>query len=92
MHRYLKIAKAAVLQDRNAWEFVSKTATATVEGGLSLGGDAENDVEMLRYVGLGVAMRNAKPPALAAADVVVGSNDEDGVAEAVRTYVLTDVQ
>ena len=46
------------------------------------------DVEMLSLVGLGVAMGNAKPPARAAADVVVGTNDEDGVAEAVQSYVL----
>ena len=46
------------------------------------------DVEMLSLVGLGVAMGNANPPARAAADVVVGTNDEDGVAEAVQRYVL----
>ena len=51
-------------------------------------GDAENDVEMLQLAGVGVAMGNAKPPARAAADVVVGTNDEDGVAEAVTRYVL----
>ena len=43
---------------------------------------------MLSLVGLGVAMGNANPPARAAADVVVGTNDEDGVAEAVQSYVL----
>ena len=43
---------------------------------------------MLSLVGLGVAMGNAKPPARAAANVVVGTNDEDGVAEAVQSYVL----
>ena len=46
------------------------------------------DVEMLSLVGLGVAMGNANPPARAAADVVVGTNDEDGVAEAVQSYIL----
>ena len=51
-------------------------------------GDAENDVEMLGLVGLGVAMGNANPLARAAANVVVGTNDEDGVAEAVQRYVL----
>ncbi|GAB4813524.1 hypothetical protein N2152v2_000570 [Parachlorella kessleri] len=51
-------------------------------------GDGENDVEMLGLVGLGVAVGNAGSKARAAADVVVGSNDEDGVAEAVRKFVL----
>ncbi|GAA4480207.1 HAD family hydrolase [Microbacterium panaciterrae] len=43
-------------------------------------GDALNDVEMLRWAGRGVAMANAEPEALAAADVVTGSNAEDGAA------------
>lgn len=51
-------------------------------------GNAENDVEMLRVAGIGVAVGNATPPALAAADHVVASNDEDGVAEAVERFVL----
>eukprot|EP00199_Chlamydomonas_sp_CCMP681_P002924 CAMPEP_0119104166 /NCGR_PEP_ID=MMETSP1180-20130426/2445_1 /TAXON_ID=3052 ORGANISM="Chlamydomonas cf sp, Strain CCMP681" /NCGR_SAMPLE_ID=MMETSP1180 /ASSEMBLY_ACC=CAM_ASM_000741 /LENGTH=308 /DNA_ID=CAMNT_0007088847 /DNA_START=132 /DNA_END=1058 /DNA_ORIENTATION=- len=51
-------------------------------------GDGENDVEMLQLVGLGVAMGNAAPKACLAADVRVGTNDEDGVAEAIERYVL----
>lgn len=51
-------------------------------------GDAENDVEMLCMVGVGVAMGNAKPPAVEAADHVVATNDEDGVAESVRRFVF----
>ena len=51
-------------------------------------GDAENDCEMLRMVGVGVAMGNARPEAREAADVVVGTNDEDGVAEAIERFVL----
>ena len=43
-------------------------------------GDALNDVEMLRWAGHGVAMPNAEPAALEAADEVTASNGEDGVA------------
>lgn len=43
-------------------------------------GDALNDVEMLRWAGRGVAMANADPEALAAADEVTCSNADDGVA------------
>lgn len=43
-------------------------------------GDAPNDVAMLRWAGLGVAVANAYPAALAAADEVTLSNEEDGVA------------
>ena len=51
-------------------------------------GDAENDVSMLRAAGLGVAMGNATPEALAAADVTVADNDHGGVAEAIRRFLL----
>lgn len=51
-------------------------------------GDGENDVEMLTWAGIGVAVGNAVPAAKAAADYVVGSNDEDGVAEAIERFVL----
>ncbi|MBR3866170.1 MAG: HAD family phosphatase [Butyricicoccus sp.] len=43
-------------------------------------GDADNDVDMLRWVGCGVAMANAPEEVQAAADQVTGTNDEDGVA------------
>ncbi|MCB8944849.1 MAG: HAD family hydrolase [Ardenticatenaceae bacterium] len=51
-------------------------------------GDAENDVEMLQLVGTGVAMGNAVPRLKAVADYVVGSNDDDGVAEAIGRFAL----
>ena len=51
-------------------------------------GDAPNDAAMLKWAGLGVAVENAWPEAREAADVVVPSNDDDGVAEAVRRYLL----
>lgn len=44
-------------------------------------GDGENDKEMLGLVGLGAAMGNAHPACKAAADVVIGTCAEDGVAE-----------
>lgn len=37
---------------------------------------------------LGIAVANAGPRAQEAADVLVSSNDEDGVAEAIKKYVL----
>ena len=43
-------------------------------------GDDTADVEMLQVCGLGAAMGNAIPAVKAAADVVIGSNEEDGVA------------
>ena len=43
-------------------------------------GDNVNDVEMLSWAGRGVAIGNATPEALAAADEVTLTNDQDGVA------------
>lgn len=51
-------------------------------------GDAGNDVEMLTWAGMGVAMGNASAEARAAADYVVPSVDEDGVAVALERFVL----
>lgn len=51
-------------------------------------GDSENDIEMLKAAGLGVAMANSTPEALAAADALTLSNDEHGVAAAIRRYAL----
>lgn len=43
-------------------------------------GDNRNDVEMLRWAGRGVAMGNALPAAIAAADAVSAHHMDDGVA------------
>ena len=51
-------------------------------------GDAYNDVPMLEIAGLGVAMGNSNEAALKAADVVVGDNDHDGIAEVIGRYLL----
>ncbi len=44
-------------------------------------GDDYADIEMLKESGLGIAMGNAIPEVKAAADVVIESNDEDGIAQ-----------
>lgn len=43
-------------------------------------GDSSNDVPMLEYAGLGVAMGNADDEVKAAADMVCGKDTEDGIA------------
>ena len=50
-------------------------------------GDGENDKGMLQYVGFGVAMGSAMPGVKAVADAVTLSNNESGVAEAIRRYM-----
>ena len=51
-------------------------------------GDQHNDVTMLRWAGLGVAMGNASPEIQSVADVVTSHIDDDGVAAAIEQYVL----
>ncbi len=51
-------------------------------------GDSYNDIEMLEYAGLGVAMGNARLEVQIKANVITGTNQEDGVAQALERYVL----
>jgi hydroxymethylpyrimidine pyrophosphatase-like HAD family hydrolase len=52
-------------------------------------GDDMNDLPMIAGAGLGVAMGHAPAPVLAAADLVTGDHDEDGVAMLVDRVLLT---
>jgi Cof subfamily protein (haloacid dehalogenase superfamily) len=52
-------------------------------------GDNGNDVTMIEWAGLGVAMANATPEALAAADWVAPSVAEDGVADLIDRFILS---
>jgi len=51
-------------------------------------GDAPNDIQMLELAGLGVAVGNAWGGTKDHADYVTGTNDEDGVAAAIRKFAL----
>ena len=52
-------------------------------------GDGFNDLSMIRYAGLGIAMANAQEVVKEAADYITLSNEEDGVAAAVERIVTT---
>lgn len=51
-------------------------------------GDDVNDIPLLGWAGLGVAMANAREPVKELAHVVTKSNAEDGAAEAIWRYAL----
>lgn len=53
-------------------------------------GDSLNDLKMIRAAGLGVAMGNAQDVVKSAADWVTGTNDEDGVAELIQTFLTNE--
>lgn len=54
-------------------------------------GNYYNDLTMLTYAGLGVAMDNSPLDVKAAANAVTASNNEEGVRQALVKYVLGDV-
>ncbi len=51
-------------------------------------GDGFNDVSMIEFAGLGVAMDNAHDDVKAIADYVTASNDEDGVCKVIEEFIL----
>ncbi len=51
-------------------------------------GDGFNDLSMIRYAGMGVAMANAQTVVRDSADFITLSNDEDGVAHVVEKFIL----
>lgn len=53
-------------------------------------GDNINDAQMVKNAGLGIMMGNSAPYIKEMADTIVASNNEDGVAEAINKYVLTE--
>lgn len=52
-------------------------------------GDGFNDISMIQYAGLGVAMANAQEKVKDVADyITINSNDEDGIAEVIEKFFL----
>jgi len=53
-------------------------------------GDAENDIEMIQFAGLGVAMGQADETVKSHAKYVAPTHDEDGVADAIEKFILPE--
>ena len=49
-------------------------------------GDSFNDIGMLQYAGIGVAMSNAEEEVKAFADHITSSNNDDGIAAALKHF------
>jgi Cof subfamily protein (haloacid dehalogenase superfamily) len=52
-------------------------------------GNAGNDLSMVQYAGLGVWVDNVSDELRHHADVIVASNNDDGVAEVVERFILS---
>lgn len=50
-------------------------------------GDADNDIDMLQYAGVGIAMGNASEGCKRAADLITKHHDEDGLAYGIREFL-----
>lgn len=68
-------------------EEVARPLEITAEDVVAFG-DMPNDVPMLRWAGLGVAMGNAHPEAIAAANEVTAPNTDDGLARVLERWWL----
>jgi len=51
-------------------------------------GDSQNDLSMIEYAGLGIAMGNASDAVKQKANYVTNSNDNEGVANAIHKFIL----
>ena len=55
-------------------------------------GDNENDISMIEFAGLGVAMGNAEEEVKEIADYITATNEEDGVAKVIEKFIIEKIQ
>lgn len=67
----------------NALKFICDLLNISLDK-TAAAGNADNDVDMIVEARLGVAVKNASPKCLDAADVIVESNDNDGIVELIE--------
>ena len=51
-------------------------------------GDGMNDMQMIKFAGTGVVLANGASELKQCADFIAPSNDEDGVATALRKFII----
>ncbi len=85
--RLLQVVRGGV-DKSTALEKVAARYGVPRQGVMAIG-DAPNDMGMLAWAGLGVAMQNAWEEVRRSAHFVCPTNDDAGVAQALRKYALT---
>ena len=83
---YLEIVKKGIKKSE-AIKFVMQKYHIKQEEVMAIG-DGENDVEMLKFAGLGIAMENARDEVKKIANDITTSNNNDGVSNAIEKYIL----
>lgn len=83
---FLEIVPKTVAKDSSLAVLLKKLGLKREE--LIACGDGMNDISMIEYAGLGVAMENAYEPVKERADIIAPSNDNDGVAEIIAKYFM----
>jgi Cof subfamily protein (haloacid dehalogenase superfamily) len=53
-------------------------------------GDSENDLTMIEYAGLGIAMGNAIDVVKVKADYITDTNNNDGVVKAINKFIVNN--
>lgn len=82
VERYIEISHRDVCK-RNALDWLAKRLDIGQEN-IAAFGDGENDLEMIQYAGIGVAMENGVEMLKKAADIIAPPCDSDGVARVIE--------
>jgi len=81
---YIEISHKSISK-KTAIEYLLKNRYSEISmGNVVAFGDNYNDIEMLKAVGLGIAVTNAKDEVLKIADKITDTNKNDGVAKAIK--------
>ncbi len=84
--RYLEVSRGGVCKG-TALQYLAKRLDISRDEILAFG-DGENDIEMLQYAGIGVAMENGEKKLQAAADRIAPDCDEDGMAKTIQELIF----
>ncbi len=76
-----KASKAVAMEKLGEYYGISREEMIAV-------GDQTNDLPMIEYAGLGVAMGNAVEKVKEAANYITSTNEEDGVAKVIEKFIL----
>lgn len=82
---YLEIAPISISKGSALSQMMSEKYQIPMENVMAFG-DNYNDIDMLKRVGMGVAVANSRPEVLAVAREITGKSVDDGVAMTIEKY------